>query len=203
MYVMIKNIIFDFGDVFITLNKSATMHALSKAGYKEIPEGLLPLATSYEKGLIDTTSFLEGVSSVLPRSNKEDIIEAWNAIILDFPEKRLQFLYELANDRKYRLFLLSNTNELHIEKVISVMGLQKYKDFKACFEGFYLSHCIGMRKPDHEIFNMFVTEHGLDTKETLFVDDTLEHILSAKSLGFRTWHLKVGEEDVTELYSHI
>jgi putative hydrolase of the HAD superfamily len=83
------------------------------------------------------------------------------------------------------------------------MGIKSYEAFKACFEGFYLSHCIGMRKPDPEIFNMFLTEHGLSANETLFVDDTLEHILSAKGLGFQTWHLKVGEEDVTEINSHI
>ncbi len=200
---MIKNIIFDFGDVFINLDKSATLQALSKAGYKEIPEGLFPLANSYEKGNLDTPSFLEAVSGFLPNSSKEEIIEAWNAIILDFPEKRLRFLQKLAHEQNYRLFLLSNNNELHIQKAIAQMGMKNYETFKVCFEGFYLSHSIGMRKPDPEIFNMFLTEHGLRANETLFVDDTLEHILSAKRLGFKTWHLKVGEEDVTEINSHI
>ncbi len=200
---MIKNIIFDFGDVFINLDKSATLQALIKAGYKEIPEGLFPLASSYEKGILDTPSFLEAVNGFLPNSTKEEIIAAWNAIILDFPEKRLQFLQKLSIEQDYRLFLLSNTNELHIQYVISQMGVQKYEAFKACFEGFYLSHCIGMRKPEPEIFTMFLTEHGLGAKETLFVDDTLEHILSAKRLGFQTWHLQVGEEDVSELNSHL
>jgi len=200
---MIKNIIFDFGDVFINLDKLATLQALNKAGYKEIPEGLFSLAASYEKGIIDTSSFLEAVGGFLPNSSKEEIIEAWNAIILDFPEKRLQYLQNLANEKKYRLFLLSNTNDLHIQKVISQIGMQKYKEFKACFEGFYLSHCMGMRKPDPEIFTMFITKHGLKAIETLFVDDTLEHILCAQGLGFQTWNLIVGEEDVTELNSHI
>jgi len=200
---MIKNIIFDFGDVFINLDKSATLQALFKAGYKEIPEGLYPLANSYEKGLLDSASFLKKVSGFLPDSTIEEIIEAWNAIILDFPENRFQFLQKLANARKYRLFLLSNTNELHIQKVIAQMGIKNYETFKGCFEGFYLSHCIGMRKPDPEIFNMFLSKHGLRANETLFVDDTLEHILSAKRLGFQTWHLIVGENDVTEINSHI
>lgn len=200
---MIKNIIFDFGDVFINLDKSATLQALIKAGYKEIPEDLFPLANSYEKGSIDSASFLQAIRSFLPNSSKEEIIEAWNAIILDFPDNRLQFLQKLAIEKKYRLFLLSNTNELHIQKVKTQMGKHKYEVFKACFEGFYLSHCIKMRKPDPEIFNMFLTEHTLEANETLFVDDTLEHILSAKRLGFQTWHLTVGEEEVTELNSHI
>jgi len=200
---MIKNIIFDFGDVFINLDKSATLQALIKAGYKEIPKGLFPLASSYEKGLLDTPSFLKAVNGFLPNSTKEEIIDAWNAIILDFPENRLQFLQKLSIEQDYRLFLLSNTNELHIQHVISQMGVPKYEAFKACFEGFHLSHCIGMRKPEPEIFIMFLTEHGLVAKETLFVDDTLEHILSAKSLGFQTWHLIVGKEEVTELNFHI
>lgn len=200
---MIKNIIFDFGDVFIKLDKSATLQALFKAGYEEIPEELIPLAITYEKGMLDTQSFLKAVNDFLPNSTVDEIIEAWNAIILNFPEKRLRFLQKLAKERKYRLFLLSNTNELHIEKVIAEMGVKNYETFRSCFEGFYLSHCIGMRKPEPEIFTMFLTEHGLESHETLFVDDTLEHILSAKSLGFQTWHLKVGTEDVTELNSHL
>lgn len=200
---MIKNIIFDFGDVFIKLDKSATLKALTKAGYEEIPEGLFPLVNSYEKGIIDTNSFLEAASIYFPNANKKEIITAWNAIILDFPEKRMHFLQTLAKEQKYRLFLLSNTNELHIQKVMTEMGLEKYKAFMACFEGFYLSHKIGMRKPDPEIFHMFQTEHGLIPRETLFVDDTSEHIYSANSLGFHTWHLIVGKEDVTELNAHL
>ena len=126
---MIKNILFDFGDVFINLDKSATIRALASAGFTEIPDGLLSLANSYERGDIDTAEFLKTARQLLPGLTREGIMEAWNAIILDFPETRLQFLQDLALQKKYRLFLLSNTNELHIEKVKSQMGIKKLQCF--------------------------------------------------------------------------
>ena len=77
--------------------------------------------------------------------------------------------------------------------------LKNYNAFKSCFEGFYLSHLLGMAKPEEEIFNTILRQNELQANETLFVDDTLIHIQSAQRLGFRTWHLNVGKEEVTEL----
>ncbi len=200
---MIKNILFDFGDVFINLDKSATIRTLASEGITEIPDGLLSLANSYERGDIETAEFLKTARQLLPGLTRETIIKAWNAIILDFPDTRLQFLQNLVLQKNYRLFLLSNTNELHIEKVKTHMGIEKYNAFKLCFEGFYLSHLLGMAKPEEEIFNTILRQHELQANETLFVDDTLIHIQSAQRLGFRTWHLNVGKEEVTELNSHL
>lgn len=200
---MIKNILFDFGDVFMDLDKEATLRRLGEAGYQEVPEELFPLVISYEKGRIGTSEFIGAVKDFFPKVKKELLIEAWNAIILDFPENRLQFIRNLAAESRFRLFLLSNTNELHIEKVKERMGLKKYKSFKACFEGFYLSHELNMRKPDAEVFKTVLVNHTLNPQETLFVDDTLEHILSAQKLGLKTWHLQVGEEDVLDIQMHL
>jgi putative hydrolase of the HAD superfamily len=178
---MIKNIIFDFGDVFINLDKNATKVHLAALGHYQITPELESLAIQYEKGLIT----------------------AWNAIILDFPDHRLSFIKDLVNHANYRLFLLSNTNELHIQKVVEHMGTKNYLAFKACFEAFYLSHEIHLRKPEPEIFKMILESHALKAEETLFIDDTKEHIEAAKNLGITTWHLKVNEEDIVELKSKL
>lgn len=196
---MIKNLILDFGDIFINLDKSATANAMQKFGFTQITPELNSLFENYEKGVVTTTYFLETTHNLFPKASEKDLINAWNAILLDFPDYRLQFLEELSQEKRYRLFLLSNTNDLHIEFVKNQMGSTKYERFKNCFEIFYLSYEMKMRKPDTEIFEFVLKENALLAKETLFVDDTKENTDAAERLGIKTWNLKVGEEDITAL----
>ncbi|MEY8022076.1 HAD family hydrolase [Muriicola sp. SD30] len=200
---MIKNILFDFGDVFINLDKDATVRELANAGYHEIEEELYPMIFSFEKGLLTSSEFVKMAQNYFPGIEEKKLITAWNAIILDFPEPRLDFIKDLAAKGKFRLFLLSNTNVLHIERVKEEMGKETYEIFRDCFEGFYLSHEMKMRKPDAEVFRTILATHSLRPQETLFVDDTLEHILSARNLGLQTWHLQVGKEEVTDIKKHL
>lgn len=196
---MIKNLILDFGDIFINLDKLATANAMQKFGFTQITPELNSLFENYEKGVVTTTYFLETTHNLFPKASEKDLINAWNAILLDFPDYRLQFLEELSQEKRYRLFLLSNTNDLHIEFVKNQMGSSKYERFKNCFEIFYLSYEMKMRKPDTEIFEFVLKENALLAKETLFVDDTKENTDAAERLGIKTWNLKVGEEDITAL----
>ncbi|WP_343486071.1 HAD family phosphatase [Allomuricauda sp. d1] len=195
---MIKNIIFDFGDIFIDLDKPATGRAMAPFGFTEITPELDSLFKAYEKGIVSSDDFLETTGNLFPKANKQQLIDAWNAILLDFPLHRLTFLEQLAEEGNYRLFLLSNTNEIHIQHEKEKMG-EHFMRFKNCFEQFYLSYEMGMRKPDAEIFEFVLQQNGLSVNETLFIDDTLENIESASTLGIRTWHLQVGSEDITEL----
>ena len=133
---MIKNIIFDFGDIFINLHKETTFIELAKLGVQKISNEMMTIAHQYEKGEISTNDFINFFHNEFAIS-KEDLVAAWNAILLDFPKHRLQFLKQLAASKKYRLFLLSNTNELHISWVQHQWGEELYTEFKNCFEQFY------------------------------------------------------------------
>ena len=196
---MIKNIIFDFGDVFINLDKEATARMMIKHGFAGITPELMDLFKAYETGLITTDLFLARANKWVPSASKNQLIEAWNAIIMDFPDYRLEFVESLAREKKQRLFLLSNTNALHIDRVVKNMGREKFDRFMKCFEAYYLSHEINMRKPDEEIFQYIVDSNALIPSETLFIDDTEEHTRGAQKLGILTWHLSVGKEDIVEL----
>jgi putative hydrolase of the HAD superfamily len=200
---MIKNIIFDFGDVFLNLDKPATAREMLQYGFTEITAELDTLFKDYEKGVVSSASFLDHTEKLFPRATKQNLIDAWNAILLDFPEYRLDFLEKLAHSKTYRLFLLSNTNDLHIAHVRANMGAERFNRFKDCFEVFYLSYEMGMRKPDTEIFDFVLQENELISEETLFIDDTKENIDTAATLGIKTWHLQVGNEDVTDLKNHL
>jgi len=200
---MIKNIILDFGDIFINLDKEATAKAMQSFGFKQITPELDSLFKAYEKGTVSSEKFLFTISKHFPTATQNDLIHAWNAILLDFPLARLEFVEQLAQKNKYRIFLLSNTNDIHIESVKQKMGMENYNRFKNAFEVFYLSYEMGMRKPDTEIFEFVLQQNHLKPSETLFVDDTKENTNAAASLGILTWHLQVGKEDIMQLNSHL
>lgn len=196
---MIKTLIFDFGDVFINLNKDATFNALQKFGLTSFSDQMFKINEQYEIGKINTEDFLHFYKSVFPNVSEKHLIGAWNSILLDFPSYRLDFLKKLSEEKKYQLLLLSNTNELHINWVKTNISL--YEEFKNCFDSFYLSHEIGLRKPNTSIFEFVLLENMLQTNECLFIDDTLEHINTAKKLGIHTWHLNPKTEDIINLFT--
>lgn len=196
---MIRNIIFDFGDVFINLDKSATFRELQKLGYSELPDDLQNLFLQYETGTISSSEFLSKAGVFFPETKPGDLVSAWNAILLDLPLSRLEFLESVKSEGKYRLFLLSNTNELHIAHVEHTVGEDQFKRFKDCFEKVYFSYELLLRKPDPEIFRLILDNHMLQAEETLFIDDTAEHVASAKKLGLKVWHLNPEGEDIRTL----
>ncbi len=197
---MIKNIIFDFGDIFINLDKEATAKALAQLGITEISEETLMICKQYEMGLLSTTGFIDFFETKF-QIPSEKLITAWNAILLDFPAHRLKFIQELAKNANYNLFLLSNTNELHISWIQENWGMHLYNTFKNCFGYFYLSHEMKMRKPNAIIYEYILKEHSLVPLETLFIDDTKENTDAAKLLGIQTWNLIPGQDDIIHLFN--
>jgi putative hydrolase of the HAD superfamily len=194
---MIEAILFDFGDVFINLDKEAITRELKKLGLKEWNKELQDLNADYEVGKMDEFDFMTEIQKHIPNSELEDIRTAWNSILLDFPLKRLEFLQLLST--QYRLFLLSNTDQTHIDKFEHLVGQSFARDFYSCFEKVYFSYDIKLRKPDAKAFKLIINNHNLTPKKTLFVDDNLSNIESANDLGFQTWHLNPDKEDVTQL----
>ncbi len=200
---MIKNIVFDFGDIFINLNKAAVYKQLEKFGFKSVSPELDSLAKNYEMGLISSSDFVLALKEMFPKAQEDEIIAAWNSILLDFPLARLDFITQFAAEKKYRLFLLSNTNELHIDYVLKTMGDAMFNRFKASFEQFYLSHEINLRKPNANIYEYVLAKNQLKAEETLFIDDMLENTKAAEALGINTWNLLVGKEDIIQLTSKL
>lgn len=197
---MIKTLLFDFGDVFINLDKEAPGIEMKKLGIHSFSNEMMEINKQYEMGKIDTTQFLEWYHKKFPWISKKQLSEAWNSIILSFPEYKLKFLENLANSKQYQLILLSNTNHLHIEKVIENMTLKRYDRFKNCFNAFYLSQEINLRKPDKNIYEFILKTHNIDPHECFFIDDTLENIIAAKKLGIQVWNISPKKEDIVDLF---
>ncbi|MEZ4792050.1 MAG: HAD family phosphatase [Gelidibacter sp.] len=197
---MIKTIIFDFGDVFIDLDKEGAMkNALGLFGLNAFSEEMIAFNGFYEQGLISTDEFMEFYLDNFPKLSREDILDAWQSILKKFPKHRLHFIQQLALEKKYQLILLSNTNELHISWIKE--NIPFYEDFKTCFDAFYLSHEINLRKPSPDIYQFVLGKHHLRPQEILFIDDTKENIVAASKLGMHTWNIDPAKDDITHLFN--
>jgi len=197
---MIKNIIFDFGDVFINLDKQIIFREAEKfGGSLQLTSEIMKINNDFEVGAISPDEFISALQNVYPKATPKEIETIWNGMLLDFPEYRLDFITDLAEENNYRLFLLSNTNAIHIPHCEQKWGSEKYNRFKNCFEKFYLSQEIQLRKPNAEIFEFVLNNNGLKAEETFFIDDSKENTDAAAKLGIRCWNLQVGQEDVIDL----
>ncbi|AXT20566.1 HAD family phosphatase [Flavobacteriaceae bacterium AU392] len=199
---MIKTIVFDFGDVFINLDKAATVKEINRYfGSFTIDYQLVEINNAYETGNVTSEDFIKFYSDYFKTDNSQVLIEAWNAIILDFPEYRLKFIEALSKSKNYKLILLSNTNALHIERVIKNMEPARYTRFKNCFDAFYLSHEIHLRKPNNNVYEFVLNENKLIANETLFIDDTIENTKAASQLEIYTWTLHPDTDDIINLFT--
>lgn len=195
---MIKTLLFDFGDVFLNLDKEATSRELKKLGVNQFTPEMQLLNNQYEKGEITSELFVNSYQKWFPEVSNQQLVEAWNAILLDFPEHRILFLEQLAASKEYQLLLLSNTNEIHIDWVKE--NVPYFERFKNCFEKFYLSHEINLRKPDASIYEFVIKDNQLNPENVLFIDDTKANTDTAKAMGFYVWNINSKEEDVTDLF---
>jgi len=193
----IRNIIFDLGGVIINLSIPSTVAAFSKASSKSVEE-VAALVNSqafidYEKGLISDEVFRDHVRKALNwKASDDEIDESWNAMLQDIPANRIQLLERLK--KSHRIFLLSNTNEIHWRKFSQILYEQtQQKSMDNYFHRAYYSHRMKMRKPDVEIFDYVLKENQLDPSETLFLDDNLSNLRGAEQAGIKTFHVQTPE----------
>ena len=199
----IDAIIFDLGGVILNIDYQLPVKAFKKLGIENFNElfsqaSQTNLFNDYETGKISSEEFLLEMKKYVKEGTNEDaIISAWNSILLDLPEERLFALEKAAEN--HRIFLLSNTNALHIDSfnqyLLSSLQLPSLEPF---FETLYLSYEVGLRKPDSRIFEFVLQDAGLNPERTLFIDDSIQHIQAASELGIITKHLV--KEDLTTFF---
>jgi putative hydrolase of the HAD superfamily len=192
----IKNIIFDLGGVILNIDLKRTENALRELGIDNFSRYMTQSHVTfffkdYETGKMDDAAFIKSIQALSVHTLKEEeVINAWNALLLDFPQERIELLQNLK--RKYRLFLLSNTNLIHYRKFQEQIFLQTGGYLEDLFEKTYYSHTVGLRKPDVAIFQLVINENELNPAETLFVDDTEGNMEGAKQAGLFVAHVKPG-----------
>lgn len=200
----IKNIIFDLGNVLLNLDFDATIKAFNKLGLSDkavTPTQAYadPVFYQLETGRISPEEFRIRVRELLQNQEATDqqIDDAWYAMICDIPVNRVQTLIRLR--KNYKVYLFSNTNAIHIRRLLTWFQNEYGFDFPLLFEKDFYSHEIHARKPEIEAFEKVIELSGVLPEETLFVDDLIENTQAAEKVGLKTLWLRE-EMEMSELF---
>ncbi|GAB2801318.1 HAD family phosphatase [Rhabdobacter roseus] len=192
----IKNIIFDMGDVIINIDVPRTARAFAELSQQQEDELIelfqeKELFRQFETGHLDDAGFRSYVRELLRQEHWDEatIDKAWNALLLDLPPERVELIQRLG--QSYRLFLLSNTSSIHVAEVNRILQqVAGVPSLTELFETVFLSYEMGLMKPDLAIYQRVLEQAGLVAEETLFLDDNLDNIRAAASLGIQTIHVQ-------------
>ncbi|MBL7919160.1 MAG: HAD family phosphatase [Bacteroidia bacterium] len=195
----IKNIIFDLGGVIINLDTNRTIAEFNRLSYMPF-EAIYTQAQQsslfddFDKGLISTEEFFNAIRKEIRYDGPDaELLRAWNAMLLDVPERRLDVLVKMKQN--YNTFLLSNTCEPHIAAFEHDLYIEHgVKNFNDYFDGVYYSCRMGMRKPNKEIFEFVLKQNDLKPEDTVFIDDSIQHVKGAGECGISAFLLPKGEE---------
>ncbi len=199
-----SNLLFDFGGVLYDIDYAATERAFRALGIEHFEEKFSKQKQSQlfdwlETGKIESDEFLERMQSLCPAgTTTEQVLNAWNAMLIGLSAEKVRLIESLQGT--YRLFLLSNTNRIHAQffeaQIERQLGLSK---FKSLFEKVYYSHEIGQRKPHASVFEWVVEQNGLKAEETLFIDDSPQHLEGAKQAGLQVLQVQTNVPFESEL----
>jgi len=194
---VIKNVIFDLGGVLYRLDLARTEDSFKRLqvnpdGDAELEyhfeEGSATIFDRFELGQVSEAEFREELRSRLTiEAGDDDIDEAWNALLVSPVEENLELLLRIRGNA--RIFLLSNTNSIHVRHV-----------GRACpalfpiFEKVYFSHELGLRKPGREIYEYLLKDAGMKASETLFLDDSVRNVDGARAAGLHALLIEKAED---------
>jgi FMN phosphatase YigB (HAD superfamily) len=204
----IKNIIFDLGGVLFDINYHLTAEAFEKIGVKDFKnifakKGQADVIDRLEEGKIGIDELTKELSVLCGINlSKQQVIEAWNVMLFNIPTPRFELLKELR--KKYRVFLYSNINEIHeigvhqrLQEKYGIANLENH------FEKVYYSHLIGIRKPNKEGFLYIIDDQQINANETLFIDDSPQHVEGALKAGLQAVWLDLEKQDIHELVEEL
>jgi glucose-1-phosphatase len=191
-----RSIIFDLGGVLLDIDFKLAQSAFEQLGVANFQHFFSQfhsndLFKKLETGIDDALFYDDFRSATGLQVSDAQIRDAWNALLLDFRKESVAVLPQLRS--RYQLYLLSNTNEIHLQEFQRrYQLLWPQSSFDDLFDAAYYSHRIGHRKPDAAAFQFVLEKHGLAAQETLFIDDSINNIEAAQVLGLQTVHLLPG-----------
>lgn len=198
MNTKIKNIIFDLGGVILDIDENIVYKELEKMGINisELAQSkeFTDILSKFDLGIYTAPTFRKKVKTVLGLEKMTDqkFDALWNAMLLDIPRERIEAIERVK--KHYKIFLMSNTNEIHYDLYVRDLQLRfGYNEFDELFNKSYFSFAEHLEKPDPRFFELILDHEHLLPEETLFIDDTAKNIAAAKALGIHTYHIRRDE----------
>ena len=194
----IKNIIFDFGGVILDIDPQLTINEFVKLGVNDFSKLLTPEFTEeiigkFERGILTPEVFRAKLKSFLNIDiTDQQLDDAWNSLLYDIPAERIEIIGQVK--KNYQIILLSNSNEIHYDLYVRDLQLRfGYREFDELFHKAYFSFDLHLLKPNPDIYEFVINQHGFLPEETLFIDDKIENIEAARKLGMKTYQLEKPE----------
>ena len=206
MSAKIKNIIFDLGGVVLDIDENIVYKELEKMGIStsELAHSkeFMDIMSKFDTGIYTAHTFRKKTKAILGQEKMTDqkFDSIWNSMLLDIPRERIAALEQIR--KHYKIFLMSNSNEIHYDLYVRDLQLRfGYNEFDELFNKSYFSFAEHLEKPNPRFFELILDHEHLLPEETLFIDDTAENIMVAKSLGINTYRIS-REELVRNLFEN-
>jgi len=201
---MIDTILLDLGGLLIDVDYHRTADAFNALGFDGF-EAIYSKAQQdhlfdgFEIGALSPAEFRSRIRSLHGNGiTDEQVYHCWNAMLGRIPPVRIDLVARLR--QRYRVLLLSNTNAIHVPAFERIIAEDNgISDFRALFDGAYYSCEMGLRKPDAEAFHHVLARHGVEPMRTLFIDDSIQHVVGAREAGLQAEHLELKSEDVLRM----
>nr|WP_321450128.1 HAD family phosphatase [uncultured Carboxylicivirga sp.] len=198
----IETFLFDLGGVIIDIDIQQSVKKFEALGFEGIDKAItkshhMGLFKAFERGEIDSTEFLNTIRKKLGnKTNDEQIIDAWQAMLGNFPVERVHILEELQQN--FPTYILSNTNSIHLEKFGKMA--HGHDHIEELFTDAYYSYQLGCSKPEKCAYEKVIDLSGLKPETTLFLDDSELNLQAAKELGFQT-QLVTTKHSIVEIFT--
>ena len=196
---MIKNLIFDYGGDIAPISREQAVEAFRQLGVADADQRLdkyhqTGIFQELEEGKITPDEFQVKLGQLCGGRTPswEETRQAWLGYFTGLDERLLDCLKELR--KRYKLFVLSNTNPYVMDWACSPAFSSKGKPLSDYFDKLYLSYQIGVTKPDRQIFDFLIADTDILPSESLFIDDGAGNVQAARQLGFQTYCPRNGED---------
>ena len=201
-------ILLDLGGVLIDVDYHASARAFQTLGFEDFGELYSKAEQDHlfdgpETGELSPAQFRDRIRQLFrPDISDREIDACWNAMLGTIPAERIELVERLKGH--YKVLLLSNTNVIHVPAFEAIVARENgIADFKGLFHGAYYSCEIGLRKPHAEAFHHVLQRHNADPARTLFIDDSIQHVIGAREAGLHAEHLELDKEDLLAIVDRL
>jgi putative hydrolase of the HAD superfamily len=202
----IEVILYDLGNVILPFNHYQIAEKFSQLSEKREardPQTIFSYLFDFQKGManrfdvgqVSPQEFFQSIKEPLGLSiSFDEFIPIWTDI---FSENVEVSQIILSQKGRWRLGLLSNTDPLHFNYILSKFSILR------AFDKWILSYEVGFQKPAVEIFQTAIKWASVEPQQILFVDDTKKHVEVAISLGMQGIHFVSAEQLKKEFMLHL
>ena len=198
MSAKFKNIIFDLGGVILDIDETIVYKELGQLGINTLElahsKEFIEIMSKFDTGIYTAPTFRKKMKALIGQEKMTDqkFDSIWNAMLLDIPRERVEAIEKIK--KHYKIFLMSNTNEIHYDLYVRDLQLRfGYREFDELFNKSYFSFAEHLEKPDPRFFELILDHEGLLPEETLFIDDSKKNIEAAQALGIHTYNIRRDE----------